>query len=71
MTEVELIAAGLGRAPADGVPVAMHEELRGIANVVEATAAELATVRELLELVVAALGVEVVAEWSRPSEGRP
>jgi hypothetical protein len=54
-----------------GVPVAMHEELRGIANVVEATAAELATVRELLELLVAALGVEVVAEWTRPPEGRP
>jgi hypothetical protein len=44
----------------------MHEELRGLHNVVEATAAELATIRELLELLVAALGVEVVAEWSRP-----
>lgn len=49
--------------PPTGVPVAIHEELRSMA-------AELATVRELLELILSALELEVVGSWTRGEAGR-
>lgn len=61
MTEDELLAAGLGRGPADGVPVAVHAELRELRELVERLGLSIAVVRELLELVVAVLDVEVDA----------
>jgi hypothetical protein len=63
MTEEELLVAY--GTNADGVPYRIHEELRAMRNVVEVNAAEVRAIRELLEVLVSALGVEVVAEWSR------
>jgi hypothetical protein len=61
MTENELLEAGLGRGPVDGVPVAVHAELRELRDLVERLGLSIAVVRELLELVVAVLDVEVDA----------
>jgi hypothetical protein len=63
MTEDQLLAAY--GANADGSPVAIHREVRDLRNVVEATASEVRAIRELLEVALVALDVEVVADWTR------
>jgi hypothetical protein len=67
MTEEELVEA-YGGIP-DGVPYRIHDEIRGVRNVVEATAAEVRAIRELLEVALVALDVEIVAEWTRSDDG--
>lgn len=59
MTEDELLAAGLGRGEATGVPYVMHEELRELRELAERQLLALSVIRELLELAVAVLGVEL------------